>query len=403
MSESKSAVPPHTGIPRPDLLRIFLVFLKMGATAFGGNVAMVAAIRREISEKRKWVKDEEILDLMVVGNVLPGPLATNVVFACGKILCGVSGAFMALFAVILPSFLLMCFLSWAYFNVGTNTTITSVMNGIIPCVAAIIAATGWNLYRKNVKGWTQHVILIASGVALLMWKGFFLTLIIVGVSGVAGRLILYSRREKKVQIPNERSVSVFVLPIITLLVFVVLYFLPEYSLSFTNVKKVACTFGSMSVTLFGGGYVFIPAMKAVVVDQLSWLTAREFSEGIAMGQITPGPIMISSVFIGWKVAGAKGAIAAAISLFVPPAVVMYVAQHFMQKLKANDGVEAIFKGVRPAVIGMIFTSVWTVFSTGNVNWISLTIFAAAFGISIWKNPEPVLLILGSALLGYFIG
>lgn len=374
----------------------------MGATAFGGNVALVAAIRREISEKRRWISDEEILDLMVVGNILPGPLATNVVFACGKILHGVTGAFVALFAVTLPSFILMCFLSWAYFKVGENTTLTSVMNGILPCVAAIIASAGWGLYQKNVKGWLQHVIVAGAGVALLLSKGFFVTLVIVGVAAIAGRMLLYVEREKKAQIPKENFSSVFILPAIVIVLFTILFFLPDVSAAFTKVKAIALTFGSMSVTLFGGGYVFIPAMKSVVVDQLGWLSSREFSEGIALGQITPGPIMISSVFIGWKVAGLKGAITAAVCLFIPPAVVMYVAQHFMHKMKNNDGVEAVFKGVRPAVIGMIFASVWVVFETGVISIPAVAIFVVALAISIWKNPEPIFLILAGGLAGWLV-
>ena len=387
---------------RPGLFKIFLIFLKMGATAFGGNVAMVAAIRREISIKRKWVSDEEILDLMVVGNILPGPLATNVVFACGKILNGAAGAFLALFAVTLPSFVLMCFLSWAYFRLGENTTLTSVMNGILPCVAAIIASAGWELYKKNVKGWIQHVIVIGAGSALLVWKGFYVTLFIVSAAAIIGRFLLYKKREQKLQLPKESVKSIFILPAVVIIIFAVLFFPPDFSLIFTKLRSIALTFGSMSVTLFGGGYVFIPAMKSVVVDKLSWLSAREFSEGIALGQVTPGPIMISSVFIGWKVAGLKGAAMAAVSLFIPPAVLMYVAQHFMNRLKNNDGVESVFKGVRPAVIGMIFASVWVVFASGTISIPAVAIFAVALAVSVWKNPEPIFLIVASGIAGWLI-
>lgn len=374
----------------------------MGATAFGGNVALVAAIRREISEKQKWISDEEILDLMIVGNILPGPLATNVVFACGKILHGVTGAFVALFAVLLPSFVLMCFLSWAYFAAGTNEHVTAIMNGILPCVAGIIGATAWNLLRKNVKGWMQYVIVAAAATTMLMWSGFYLTLIIVGVAAIAGRVFLYVPREKKLVVQTESTKSILVLPLITLAVFVVIFFFPEISETVAKVKSVALTFGSMSVTLFGGGYVFVPAMEAVVVEKMQWMTTREFSEGIGLGHVTPGPIMISSVFIGWKVAGLKGAIAAAVTLFIPPAVVMYVAQHFMQRIKTNNGAEAAFKGVRPAVIGMIFASVWVIFSTGSIGIPAALIFAITLGITVWKNPEPILLILGAALAGWLI-
>jgi chromate transporter len=388
--------------PPPNLLKIFLVFLKMGATAFGGNVALVAAIRREISEKQKWISDEEILDLMIVGNILPGPLATNVVFACGNILRGVAGAFIALFGVLLPSFVLMCFLSWAYFAAGTNEHVTAIMNGILPSVAGIIAATAWNLLRKNVKGWMQFVIVATAAAAMLMWNQFYLTLVIVGAAAIIGRLFLFVPREKKISVPQNSTKSIFILPFITLVIFAAIFFFPEISDGISKVKSVALTFGSMSVTLFGGGYVFVPAMEGVVVSKMHWMTTREFSEGIGLGHVTPGPIMISSVFIGWKVAGLKGAIAAAVTLFVPPAVVMYVAQHFMQKIKSNDGAEAAFKGVRPAVIGMIFASVWVIFSTGTLSIPAVMIFAITLALALWKNPEPILLILAAAVAGWLI-
>lgn len=388
--------------PSPSLLNIFLAFLKLGATAFGGNVALVAAIRREISEKNKWISDEEILDLMIVGNILPGPLATNVVFAIGKILGGVTGAFLALFAVLLPSFVLMCVLSWAYFTIGTNEKVTAVMNGIIPCVAGIIAATAWNLMKKNVNGVFQYVIMGAAAAAMLYWSGFYLTLLIVAVAAILGRAFFYSAREVKPIVQTGSSVRVFILPAIVMLIFAVIYFLPEINFVVTQTRTVALTFGSMSVTLFGGGYVFVPAMEAVVVDKMLWMTSRQFSEGIALGHATPGPIMISSVFVGWKVAGLPGALAAAMALFIPPAALMYVAQHFMQKIKTNDGAEAAFKGVRPAVIGMIVASVWVIFESGSITISAGIIFLVSCVLCIWKNPEPVLMVIGAALAGWMI-
>jgi chromate transporter len=386
----------------PTLLQIFLVFLKMGATAFGGNVALVAAIRREICEKKKWVSDNEVLDLMVVGNILPGPLATNVVFAIGKMLHGISGAFAALGGVLLPSFVLMCVLSWAYFQIGTNAHVHAVMNGIIPCVAGIIAATAWNLVKKNVKGGLQYFIVVAAAAAMLVWSGFYLTLLIVAVAAVFGRVFFYSEREAKPQLTRESSRSVFILPAVVVVVFAVLFFLPDFGVVFAKAKTVALTFASMSITLFGGGYVFVPAMEAVVVDEMMWMTSRQFSEGIALGHATPGPIMISSVFVGWKVAGFSGALAAALALFVPPAVIMYVAQHFMQKIKTNDGAEAAFKGVRPAVIGMIAASVWVIFGSGTLSIPAALIFAVSLALCLWKNPEPVLMIIGAAIAGWLI-
>lgn len=389
-----------TIVNAPTTLSIFMVFLKMGATAFGGNVAMVASIKKEICDRRNWMADNVILDLIAVGNLLPGPLATNVVFAIGKILGGFRGALAALIGVSLPSFVLMCILSWAYFTYGSTPALTAVMNGIIPCVAGVIASVAWTLLRKNVTVWQQYLIALCAGAAMFFGKGIFLTLTIVVAAALLGRLFFY-KPKTVITLPKKRApVSVWLLPLTTALVFFALIFLPHISVSIEEVRKVGLTFGTMSLTLFGGGYVFVPAMENVVVHELHWMTTREFTEGIALGHVTPGPIMVSSVFVGWKVAGLKGAIAAIVMLFGPPAVLMYVAHHFLERIKSNAVAEAMFKGVRPAVIGMIAVSVWVVFSSAPVSVVSLLIFAATFGLTVWKNPEPVLLIIGSALAGW---
>lgn len=372
----------------------------MGATAFGGNVALVASIKKEICDRRKWMNDDVILDLIAVGNLLPGPLATNVVFAIGKILGGFRGALAALIGVCLPSFILMCALSWAYFTYGSSPVLTSVMNGIIPCVAGVIASVAWTLLRKNVTVWQQYLIAVFAGAALFFWKGFFLTLIVVAAAALLGRLFFYKEKPAIPSFNKRAGISLWLLPAVTVLVFVILILIPQLSSGWEEVRKVAITFGTMSLTLFGGGYVFVPAMENVVVHQLQWMTTREFTEGIALGHVTPGPIMVSCVFVGWKVAGLKGAIAAIVMLFGPPAVMMYVAHHFLERIKTNATAEAMFKGVRPAVIGMIAVSVWVVFSSAPVSVMSVIVFAATFALTLWKNPEPVLLIIGSALAGW---
>lgn len=374
----------------------------MGATAFGGNVALVAAIRNEITTKRKWISDQTVLDLMVIGNILPGPLATNIVFACGKILRGIPGAFVALIGVVLPSFILMCIMSWVYFTIGSNPSVTAVMNGIIPCVAGIIAATAWSLYRQNVKGIVQNVLVAGALTAMLLWTGFYLTLTIVILAAIAGRVFFYKPGVKIKVESGESAFKAILVPAGVFVCFAILFFVPDYSAVFAELKTLSLAFASMSITLFGGGYVFIPAMQKVVVNQMAWLTSREFSEGIALGQVTPGPIMISSVFIGWKVAGLKGAAVAAVSIFTPPAALMYLAHHFMEKMKTNRTAEAVFAGVRPAVIGMIFASVWVVFASGSVDFFSAGIFVVTVALMIWKDPEPIFLIIGAGLLGWLI-
>ncbi len=141
---------------------------------------------------------------------------------------------------------------------------------------------------------------------------------------------------------------------------------------FTDIRKLMVAFSGMSLTLFGGGYVFIPAIQETVVQNLHWLSVREFTDGIAIGQITPGPILISATFIGYKVAGFWGALIATIAIFLPSGVLMIAGAHFLDKFKRSNLVTSIFMGLRPAVIGMIFAASFTIGHSIEINWQSIS-------------------------------
>jgi len=131
----------------------------------------------------------------------------------------------------------------------------------------------------------------------------------------------------------------------------------------------------MSLTLFGGGYVIVPAMQAVIVDGFHWLTVKEFSDAIAMGQITPGPVIITATFIGYRVAGFLGALVSTLAIFFPPGFVMILLSGFLKKIKDSNLIISIFKGMRPAIIGMIFSAAYTVGKEAEMMWPTALIFA----------------------------
>ncbi|MBI5891590.1 MAG: chromate efflux transporter [Nitrosomonadales bacterium] len=360
---------------RVSLWTLFTLFLRIGSTAFGGFMALIAVVENHVVERRKWLTHEDMLDGVSLATVLPGPIAVNVIAYVGHRLRGIPGALACAVGVILPAFLLMLALSAAYFAWGQIPAVGKLFMGFIPTVAAIILVAAWNMGRKTIKG-IPEALIAGIAAALMVWQGSFaVSLAIIVISGTAGWLIF---REKNVpagskpagELKNSgKLLSVAVAPV-------------AFAGSFLSVNsamlvKLFMTFAGMSVFLFGGGYVFIPLMQNTVVQSTGWLTPQEFVDAIAMSQIMPGPIVLSTVFIGYKIAGLAGAVVATLGIFLPPGILMIAGTHVLNRIKQSALIKAVLRGVRPAIIGMIASAVITVAMSAQHHWVSLLIFAAA--------------------------
>jgi chromate transporter len=168
-------------------------------------------------------------------------------------------------------------------------------------------------------------------------------------------------------------------------------------------SKLFSTLSLVSVTLFGGGYVFIPMLQELVVTSLGWLTEKEFIDGIAMGQITPGPIMISATFIGYKVAGISGAVVATIAMFLPPGILIMICSRFIDYFKNSSILKAVFKGVHPVVIGMIIAACFIIIQSMPHEWLQLIIFVLSFILTFWLKVDLLIIIPVAGLAGILFG
>ncbi len=360
---------------RVSLWTLFTLFLRIGSTAFGGFMALIAVVENHVVERRKWLTHEEVLDGVSLATVLPGPIAVNVIAYVGHRLRGIPGALACAVGVILPAFLLMLALSAAYFAWGQIPAVGKLFMGFLPAVAAIILVAAWNMGRKTIKGVSEALISLIAA-ALMVWHGSFaVSLSIIVISGVAGWLIF---REKPAAVSVKPSgelknsgklLSVSAAPLALTV--------PFWSANSILLLKLFTTFAGMSLFLFGGGYVFIPLMQNTVVVSTGWLTQQEFVDAIAMSQIMPGPIVLSTVFIGYKIAGLLGALVATIGIFLPPGILMIAGTHVLNRIKQSALIKAVLRGIRPAIIGMIASAVVTVGMSAQHHWVSLLIFAAA--------------------------
>ena len=317
---------------------IFWTFLKIGSVAFGGFMSLISFIEATIVKRYKLLSHEEMLDAISLANLLPGPQAVNVVAFVGYRLRGAIGALVATTSIILPSFFLVLVLSYFYFQYGQIPALQKAFQGFIPAIAAIVLSVVWRMGKKSITGKKEVVLLLVAlfiMIATPLDYRIYAPIAIIVLCAVLGYVLFYDKNTARtVKKQTKFPLNKIIFPISLLSVLFLLWFIP---LPFENdsLLMLALTFASMSLILFGGGYVFIPIIGSIVVLQYGWVTQQEFTDGIAMGQITPGPILISATFIGFKVAGLSGALLSTIAIFGPPAILMITATKVLDFIKQS--------------------------------------------------------------------
>ncbi|MBU0972820.1 MAG: chromate efflux transporter [Proteobacteria bacterium] len=393
---------------RVPLWFLFWNFLKIGCIAFGGFTALVAVVENDMVRKRNLLKTEDMLDGISLAMLLPGPMAVNVVAFVGYRLRGGVGALVSAFGVILPSFFLLIGLSHVYFNYGEIPTVSKAFAGFVPAVTAIIINTAWGMGKKAIKGWPEFIMGLAAALVLLGIGGFYITLMIIFGAGLVG-LAVNGRRHAPSGKPVVRDYAsekgfgfskiTFFVSLALLVIFLILFSVPLPGLGQDSLARIFVTFSGMSLMLFGGGFVFIPLIQEIVVDGLHWVTQTEFTSAIAMGQITPGPILISAAFIGYKIRGLVGAALATFAIFFPPALLMVNASRILDRIKGSQRVQSALTGIRAAVVGMVFAAAVVIGRGCEFHWVTLVIFAGCMVALLKFHIDIVWIIPVSGLAG----
>lgn len=410
-------------VASPSLMAIFLCFFKVGCISFGGFMSLVSMIENNVVERRGWLSREDMLDGVALASLLPGPMAVNTVAYVGYRLRGISGALAGTTAVLIPTVLLMMGLTSLYFRFGELPQVERAFSGILPAVAAIVLSVCLRMRKSAVTNRVQWVALIlAIGLLALVPASLkvYATFGLVFSYGLAGYLINRVKRERQPEeVPCVEGLRADGQPgcswvryagFLLLAVIAVLGIVP-LPVARDGIVALMTTFGSMSLTLFGGGYVFIPMIQEVVVVRFEWVTAQEFIDGIALGQITPGPILISAAFIGQKVAGISGALLSTVAIFAPPAILMVLLTGLLDRIRSSPAIQAVMKGIRIAVIALIFRAFLNIFlmawpgAGGHVfaYVLLLFIFIVSFIALIRFKVDILWVIPVAGLLGYFLG
>ena len=390
---------------------LFLTFLKIGSISWGGFMALIAVVQKQLVDKDKIIREEMILDGISLASVLPGPVGFNVVTYVGYQLRGLKGALVSMIGILLPSFILILILAAGYSTYGELPVLSKFFLGILPAITAVILSVAVTMVQKQIKDYKQIVICALAGITLLIIHAFYGTLVVIFASGTLGYFLYFDLDQKLAAnqgkgLPLNFKRVAFFTAVFVLLVLglwrLTTFNIPETSSRYKLLPTIFLTFSGMSVTLFGGGYVIIPAIQQVIVNGLHWLTINEFSDAIAMGQITPGPILISATFIGYHIAGFLGACVATVAIFFPPGIVMLIFSGFLDRIKKSNTITAIFKGLRPAIIGMIISSAVNIGKGAAIAWPSLAIFLVVFGLLLKFGVNIVYLIPLSGLAGILL-
>lgn len=363
-------------------------------------MSLIAMMRERMVTRDKSIEDDRISEGLALASMLPGPVAVNVVAYTGFFLCGISGALVSILAVLLPSFALVLALTILFLEAGSMIDVHSILLGIFPVVAGVIFSTGVSMGKKNCTQVFHFVIALAGFLSLLFLKGYWPILLVLLVAAIVGIVFLKKSASSDIPVVARSWKPVLISAAAFVLFFLCIFLLHVPSTLLSLVKE----FSAASLTLFGGGYVMVPILKTTLVDQLHWVSGEEFIYGISIGQVTPGPILISAVFFGYKMNGIVGAIIATISIFLPSALLMIILSNVFISLKHNRFIQAALSGIRPAVVGLILysgLSLYQLMADANL-YVSLVIAAVTFLLVFRYSVNTALLICAGAILGFIV-
>ena len=385
-------------------IRLFFIFLKTGTISFGGYMMLIAMIKYEFVERTKILKNSKILDAITMASFLPGPMAINVASYVGFLLKGWKGAVVSFLAVLLPSFLIMLLFSHLYLNSQNIPGFTSFFIGVMPVVSAVIFTVAYDIFKDTRNKIFSFTLVVLSFLIAYLVKGYISIILPLLICGVLN--IFYNINKIKFGVSFSNSSKNFIKIkgiIVASLIMTILYVFLNNAPIDTKTFNLARIFSNISLTLFGGGYVFIPYLDKIIVEQLGWLTQREFIDSIAMGQITPGPILITATFIGYKINGIVGAFIATISIFLPSSVIIIFFSRVYYFFKKNAFFKIVIKGFKIGIIGLIcYAGYIIMFREEIFNSFNIVIFIISFLILSKKLIHPLFLILTFGALGYYL-
>lgn len=366
-------------------------------------MALISLIRQEVVRKRGWCSEEDVLDGIAFSSILPGPIAVNTASFIAYRCVGLFGALVALLGLTLPSFIMMIMAAAYYESLQVNDLGSKLLFGFSCGTAGIVIYMFYSLLKSQITGVREFILSILCLIFMFFIPGIWGT-----VACVLSAIIYGACLERSAELSVSQAIPTSIRDIaivgLVLLGGVVFFLAPVGGEKFEILQKIGGSFASLALVMFGGGYVAIPLLKEAIVDQHQWLSPEAFSHAISLGQITPGPVLITSAFVGYVVCGLGGAIAGTIGMFMPTSLLMILASNVYSWARTFGKLTSVVIAFRIAAVGMIGAA--AIFLCGQVLGaaikapiVGLLLTTSSFLVLIkWPKLSTGLVILGSGLL-----
>jgi len=373
------------------------VFLKLGATAYGGP-AIMGIMQAELQEKRHWLSRERFVEGLSLVNMLPGAGATQLAIFLGYARGGWWGGLLAGLCFVLPAFFVLLALTVGYAAYGTAPLVRGALYGLGPVVMGIFLVALYRLGRSAAATPPQFMIAAAAAAASALAPfGIAATL---ALSGGVGLLLFHSRKLGAIALGFVAALIV--------LVHLGPWLVPALSptpapagvpLHSPGLVDVGAFFFMVGAFSFGGGLTMIAFIQEQVVSHYHWLTPREFIDGLALGQFTPGPILMVSAYVGYKVAGISGAVVSAAGIFSPSFILMLSVLPVFERVRRLAWTRAALKGIGPAVIGVLGVALLQMAPHALPDSLAAVVFIGTVTAMLAWRVHAIMLMAGGALVG----
>lgn len=370
-----------------SLRDLVIYFLQLGSWGFGGPVALVGYMHRDLVERRKWIAEEDYREGLALAQLAPGPLAAQLAIYLGYVHYRIWGATMAGIAFVLPSFIMVLALGYFYTQAGGLPWMQAVFYGIGAAVVGIITIGSYKLSKKSLgKDKLLWGIALVLAVVTFVTEKEWLWLVL-----AAGVIVWLYKAPPHI---SQKTASVWFLPVLLQIT------TPWYD---GKLSQIAWFFFKAGAFVFGSGLAIVPFLYGGVVKEQQWLTEQQFLDAVAVAMITPGPVVITVGFIGYLVAGVPGACVAALATFLPCYLFTILPAPYFKRYGKHPGIKAFIDGVTAAAVGAIAGAVCVLAKrqfTGIVP-VLIAIVAASLLIRFKKLPEPIV-IAAAALAGLLL-